>query len=116
MGLFDDINAYYQALMQQAQGQGGGRRHHTAGDDHYVTGGTNWNGYSLESLIKMVADQASPSQLQFLADTWRRQGAKLSESAENLQRSLYTLMQYWTGAGADEAMSKVGGNSQWIAD
>jgi hypothetical protein len=116
VGLFDDINAYYQALFQQAQGQGGGRRHHSADDDHYVTGGTNWNGYSLESLIKMVADQASPSQLQFLADTWRRQGGKLSASADNLQRSMYTLMQYWTGAGADEAMSKVGSNSQWIAD
>lgn len=115
-GLFADLNAFYQALFQQVQGRGGGRRHHASDDDHYVTGGTNWNGYSLESLIRMVADQANPAQLQFLADTWRRQGGKLSASADNLQRSLHTLMQYWTGAGADEAMTKVASNSQWISD
>jgi hypothetical protein len=85
-------------------------------DDHYVTGGTNWGGYSLESLIKMVAHDANPAQLQFLADTWRRQGDKLSDSAENLRRSLLTLMSYWTGSGADEATRTVARNSQWISE
>ncbi|TCO58625.1 hypothetical protein [Actinocrispum wychmicini] len=113
-GLLADLAAFYEGLFHNVQGNSRGR--HGRHDDRYVSGGTNWNGYSLESLIKMVADQASPSQLQFLADTWRRQGGKLSDSAENLQQSLVTLMQYWTGEGADQATNKVATNSKWIAN
>jgi hypothetical protein len=90
-----------------------GRR---SGDDHYVTGGTNWGGFSLESLIKMVAHDANPAQLQFLADTWRRQGQKLTASSDNLQRSLVTLMQFWSGVGAEAATGKVARNSKWISN
>jgi hypothetical protein len=109
-GLLGFLGSFYEDLTKRAQG----RNQQHRGDDHYVTGGTHWNGYSLESLIKMVANQANPAQLQFLADTWRRQGEKLSTSAENLQRSLVRLMQFWSGAGADEATTTVARNSQWI--
>jgi hypothetical protein len=106
-------------LFQHVQGLLGtrsGRAGRRAGDDHYVTGGTNWGGYSLESLIKMVAHDANPAQLQFLADTWRRQGQKLTASSDNLQRSLVTLMQFWSGEGAEAATRTVARNSKWIAN
>jgi hypothetical protein len=109
-GLLGFLGTFYQGLTQRVQGVAQGSRQ----GDHYVTGGTNWNGYSLESLIKMVAQQANPAQLQFLADTWRRQGEKLSSSADNLQRSLERLMQFWSGAGSEEAATTVARNSQWI--
>ncbi|MBP2320720.1 hypothetical protein JOF56_001105 [Kibdelosporangium banguiense] len=101
--------------MLGTQGGRGARASRRVGD-HYVTGGTNWGGYSLESLIKMVANDANPAQLQFLADTWRRQGQKLTASSDNLQRSLVTLMQFWSGAGAEAAASTVARNSKWISN
>jgi hypothetical protein len=110
-GLLGFLGTFYQGLTQRVQGVAQGSRRQ---DDHYVNGGTNWNGYSLETLIKMVANQANPAQLQFLADTWRRQGEKLSTSADNLQRSLVRLMQFWSGAGSEEATGTVARNSQWI--
>ncbi|MET0134130.1 MAG: hypothetical protein ABW215_11115 [Kibdelosporangium sp.] len=113
------MGPFYQALLQRLQdlksAQEQQLREQRLADDHYVTGGTNWNSYSLESLIKMVAHSANPAQLQFLADTWRTHGEKLTESAENLRRSLLTLMQYWSGEGADEATRTVARNSRWIA-
>jgi hypothetical protein len=118
-GLFGVLDTVYQGLSQRVQGlvsTQDARHQQRLQDDHYVTGGTNWDGYGLESLIKMVAEQSNPAQLQFLADTWRRQGGKLSASAENLQQSLVTLMQYWSGAGADEATNTVARNSKWISD
>lgn len=114
-GLLADLSAFYEGLFHKIHGRDNGWHSHRTKDDYYVTGGTHWDGYSLESLIRMVADQANPAQLQFLADTWRRQGGKVSTSAENLQQSLVTLMQYWTGAGADEASTTVAKNSQWIS-
>jgi hypothetical protein len=118
-GVLGGLGAFYQGLFQHVQGLLGtrsGRAGRRAGDDHYVTGGTNWGGYSLESLIKMVAHDANPAQLQFLADTWRRQGQKLTASSDNLQRSLVTLMQFWSGEGAEAATRTVARNSKWIAN
>ncbi len=114
-GLLGILGNYYQGLIQRVQGLGQGSQHQQRlTDDHYVTGGTNWNGYSLETLIKFVATQANPAQLEFLADTWRRQGDKLSSSADNLQRSLVRLMQFWGGAGSEEATQTVARNAGWI--
>jgi hypothetical protein len=118
-GILGMLGTVYQGLAQHVQGIVGSedaRHQQRMTDDHYVSGGTNWNGFSLESLIKMVASQANPAQLQFLADTWRRQGGKLSASADNLRQSLLTLMQYWSGAGADEATTSVARNSAWISN
>jgi hypothetical protein len=115
-GVLGGLGAFYQGLLQQVQGLTGGRagRRASGGGDHYVTGGTNWGGYSLESLIRMVANDANPAQLQFLADVWRRQGQNLTASADNLQRSLVTLMQFWSGEGAEAATRSVARNSRWI--
>ncbi|MEV4318608.1 hypothetical protein [Actinocrispum sp. NPDC049592] len=114
-GLLGILGNYYQGLIQRVQGLGQGSQHQQRlTDDHYVTGGTNWNGYSLETLIKFVATQANPAQLEFLADTWRRQGDKLSSSADNLQQSLVRLMQFWGGAGSEEATRTVARNASWI--
>ncbi|CAM4135459.1 WXG100 family type VII secretion target [Kibdelosporangium persicum] len=114
-GILGGLGTFYQGLLQHVRGALPVRAGRRVEDDIYVTGGTHWNGYSLESLIKMVSREANPAQLQFLADTWRRQGEKLSASAADLQRSLGTLMQFWSGAGADEARGKVAHNARWIA-
>lgn len=109
------LAGFYQGLLDHIRGVMPVKRGRHSEDDHYVTGGTHWNGYSLESLIRMVSNEANPAQLQFLADTWRRQGDKLSSAATDLQRSLLTLMQFWSGAGADEARGKVAHNAGWIS-
>ncbi|ALG06700.1 hypothetical protein [Kibdelosporangium phytohabitans] len=108
------LAGFYQGLLQQIRGASPVRTGAGRTDDHYVTGGTHWNGYSLESLIKMVSHEASPAQSQFLADTWRRQGQTLAAAAADLQRSLVALMRFWSGAGADEARDKVAHNARWI--
>lgn len=113
--MLSGLGTLYQGLLQHIRGAFPARHPRHADDDMYVTGGTHWNGYSLESLIKMVSREANPAQLQFLADTWRRQGEKLSASAADLERSLVTLMQFWSGAGADEARAKVAHNAKWIS-
>ena len=71
--------------------------------DHYVTGGVNWDGYGLETLITMVAQQASPQQLVALAGEWRRHGTAINQASTDLQRSVDRLMQFWSGAAADDA-------------
>lgn len=86
------------------------------GDDRYVSGGVNWDGYSLESLVKMVASGANPNQLESLADMWRTNGSNIVTGSEDLQRSLTTLMQYWQGAAADEAAVSTGRNAAWLTD
>jgi hypothetical protein len=113
------LGTLYQGIAQQVRSLlSGGQEYRSQrrAEDHYVTGGTHWDGYSLESLVKMVAVDANPVQLEMLADTWRRQGEKLSSSADNLRRSLVLLMQYWSGEGADEATRTVARNSTWVSE
>ncbi|WP_037263155.1 WXG100 family type VII secretion target [Kibdelosporangium aridum] len=109
------LGSLYQGLLHHIRGALPVKAGRRVDDDIYVTGGTHWNGYSLESLIKMVSREANPAQLQFLADTWRRQGQTLSAGAADLERSLLALMQFWSGAGADEARAKVAHNAKWIS-
>src|ERR1041384_1424314 len=71
------------------------RRQRRMENDRYVTGGVNWNGYSLEDLIGMVASQASPKQLDALADQWRSHGASIQTASSDLQQSMSMLMNYW---------------------
>lgn len=88
----------------------------TRSGDRYVTGDVHWDGYGLKPLIRMVADQANPAQVEAVADLWRTHGAAVSESADNLTRSLNTLMQYWQGAAAAQAAESVTRNANWITD
>src|SRR6266540_2295916 len=92
------------------------RRQRRMENDRYVTGGVNWNGYSLEDLIGMVAGQASPKQLDALADEWRTHGQSISTASGDLQGSMNTLMNYWTGATADTASQNVTSNATWIGE
>jgi hypothetical protein len=92
------------------------RRQERETNDHYVTGGVHWDGFSLEHLIKMVAERASPQQLNALADEWRNQGTAINQASTDLQRSLNTLMQYWSGSAADQSAQTVTGNAAWIAE
>ena len=71
-------------------------------------GGVNWNGFSLEDLIKMVAERASPQQLDALAGEWRQHGGSITQASGDLQRSLDKLMEFWSGDAADESAQKVG--------
>ncbi|MCE7008428.1 WXG100 family type VII secretion target [Kibdelosporangium philippinense] len=113
--MLSGLGSLYQGLLQHVRGAFPARQGRRVEDDMYVTGGTHWNGYSLESLIKMVSREANPSQLQFLAETWRTQGQKLTASADDLERSLTALMRFWSGAGAEEARAKVTHNAKWIS-
>lgn len=92
------------------------RRRRRLADDRYVNGGVNWDGYSLESLIHMVADRANPGQLSALAGEWRQHGGNIGRSAEDLHRSLTKLMRFWSGSAADEAYASVTRNSVWISE
>lgn len=85
-------------------------------NDLWVTGGVHWNGYGLESLIKMVAERSSPGQLEALAGEWSRHGSAVSTASNDLQRSLTKLMQFWGGTAADEAVRKVLTNARWIGE
>ncbi|HEY7592681.1 MAG TPA: WXG100 family type VII secretion target [Actinophytocola sp.] len=120
MGAFDEIirqamdarNRAVQAAQQAEQD----RRRRRQENDHYVTGGVNWDGYGLEPLIKMVADRANPAQLDALAGEWSRHGQSVVRASEDLSRSLNTLMQYWSGTAADTALQKVTTNAAWITE
>ncbi|HEV2781880.1 MAG TPA: hypothetical protein VGX25_21035, partial [Actinophytocola sp.] len=92
------------------------RRRRRQENDRYVSGGVNWDGYSLESLIKMVAERASPGQLDALAGEWRRHGSSVVTASSDLQRSLDRLMPYWSGATADDAARTVTTNARWITE
>ncbi|SDC99515.1 WXG100 family type VII secretion target [Actinokineospora iranica] len=85
-------------------------------DDRYVTGGVNWESYSLEDLVKMVAEQASAPQLERLADDWRAAGAEVVDAADVLSAALEELMTFWSGAAAEQARTDVALNAQWVAD
>ncbi|MFC4853274.1 hypothetical protein [Actinophytocola glycyrrhizae] len=92
------------------------RRRRREENDLWVSGGVNWNGFGLESLIRMVAERSSPAQLNALAGEWSRHGTAVSKASEDLSRSLNKLMQYWTGAAADDAVRKVTTNARWIGE
>jgi len=92
------------------------RRRRREENDLWVTGGVNWNGYGLEPLIKMVAERANPGQLNALAGEWSKHGSAVSKASDDLQRSLGTLLQYWTGTASDEAARSVMTNARWIGE
>lgn len=92
------------------------RRQRRRENDHYVMGGVNWDGFSLEHLIKMVAERASPGQLDALAGEWRTHGEQINRASVDLQRSLGTLMQFWSGQSADDAGRLVTRNATWITE
>jgi hypothetical protein len=102
--------------IRAAQDAQDDRRRRREENDLWVNGGVNWNGYGLEPLIKMVAERASPAQLNALAGEWSRHGAAVSTASEDLQRSLDKLMNYWSGTASDEAMRKVTTNARWIGE
>ncbi len=120
MGAFEQV--VQQAMdarnraVQAAQHAVEDRRRRREENDRYVTGGVNWNGYGLETLIKMVAERASPGQLDALAGEWSRHGQSVVRASEDLNRSLSTLMRYWSGSAADEALQKVTTNAAWISE
>jgi hypothetical protein len=110
--IFQDIQQAV-ARTVAANGQSG---YSASGDGRYVTGGVNWDGDDLTALISMVADQANPAQVDAVAELWRTHGASIHQSAENLTRSLNTLMRYWQGAAAAQAADSVARNANWITD
>jgi hypothetical protein len=102
--------------VQAAQSAQDERRRRREENDLWVTGGVNWNGFGLESLIRMVADKSSVGQLDALAGEWSRHGANVVRASDDLQRSLTTLAQFWGGTASDQAMSKVMTNAAWIGE
>lgn len=114
--IFQQLADVRQRAAEAAQRAQEDRRRRREENDLWVTGGVNWNGYGLEPLIKMVAERASPAQLDALAGEWSRHGAAVGRASEDLQRSLSRLMQFWTGASADTALQKVTTNAQWIGE
>ncbi|MPZ85770.1 MAG: PPE domain-containing protein [Actinophytocola sp.] len=120
MGVFEQI--IQQAMdaksraVQAAQQAERERRRRREENDLYVNGGVNWNGYGLEPLVKMVAERANPGQLDALAGEWSRHGQSVARAADDLRRSTATLMQFWSGAAADEALQKVTNNVAWIQE
>src|SRR2546427_562769 len=92
------------------------RRQQQRANDRWVTGGGNWNGYNPEDLIGVGGNQASPKQLDALADQWRSHGASIQTASSDLQQSMSTLMNYWTGKSADAAQQTVTTNAAWIGD
>lgn len=84
--------------------------------DRYVTGGVNWNGYGLGSLIGMVANQSSPAQVNAVAGLWQQHGTAINQSATDLQSSLKTLMQYWQGSAASQSASAVATSTASLAN
>ncbi|KAA2264072.1 WXG100 family type VII secretion target [Solihabitans fulvus] len=110
-GLFDFVT---QAAKEFAAGVAESRGRERS-DDRYVPGGTHWDGYSHSTLFEMVWKNADPAHVESLAETWRQQGSQITEKSYDLQRSLATLMQYWSGSAADQAASTVQRNAGWLS-
>lgn len=102
-----------QEAAQQAQDE---RRRRREENDLWVSAGVNWNGFGLESLIKMVAERSSPAQLNALAGEWSRHGTAVSKASDDLSRALDKLMNFWSGTAADDAVRKVTTNARWIGE
>ncbi|MDQ3402455.1 MAG: WXG100 family type VII secretion target [Actinomycetota bacterium] len=92
------------------------RRRRRETDDSYVNGGVHWDGFSLESLQRMVGDHANPSQLDMLAGEWARHGERIGTSSRELSKSLGRLLQFWTGGASQEASRTVVTNASWLAE
>jgi hypothetical protein len=104
------------AALQAAQAAQDERRRRREENDLWVNGGVNWNGYGLESLIKMVAEKSSVGQLDALAGEWSRHGSAVSKASDDLERSLGKLLQFWSGSASDEAARTVMSNARWIGE
>jgi hypothetical protein len=102
--------------MQAAQAAQADRQSRREENDLWVTGGVNWGGYGLESLIKMVAERAHPGQLEALAQEWKTHGAAVNQSSDDLQRALNKVMQFWGGQASDAAVRNVMTNARWIGE
>jgi len=102
--------------LQAAQAAQEERRRRRQENDQWVTAGVNWNGFGLESLIKMVAHKSSPGQLEALAGEWSRHGSAVARVSDDLEKSLSKLLQFWSGTAADEAARKVMTNARWIGE
>lgn len=102
--------------VQAAQAAEQDRRRRREENDLYVSGGVHWNGYGLEPLIRMVAERASPAQLDALAGEWSRHGQSIVRTSDNLRRSVTNLMNYWSGSASDLALQRVANNVTWIAE
>jgi uncharacterized protein YukE len=102
--------------LQAAQAAQEERRRRREENDQWVTAGVNWNGFGLESLIKMVAHKSSPAQLEALAGEWSRHGGAVAQVSDDLEKSLTKLLQFWSGTAADEAARKVVTNARWIGE
>lgn len=90
--------------------------HQQQHDDHYVKGDTNWESYNLPQLIAMVTDKVNIPALLEQADDWRAAGEEMQESARELGRALDRMMDFWSGAAANQARNDVALNAQWVAD
>jgi hypothetical protein len=84
--------------------------------DYYVSGGINWEGFTLAQLVAMINDEASVPQLERLALDWRETGDGVVDAAEFLADALDDLMNYWTGESAEKARHVVALNAQWVRD
>jgi hypothetical protein len=104
------------AALQAAQAAQDDRRRRREENDLWVNGGVNWNGFGLESLIKMVAEKSSVGQLDALAGEWSRHGSAVSTASDDLERSLGKLLQFWSGTASDEAARNVMTNARWIGE
>src|SRR5262245_25680 len=64
----------------------------------------------------MVAEKSSVGQLDALAGEWSMHGGAVSRTADDLERSLTKLLQFWSGSAADEAARTVMSNARWIGE
>ncbi|MCG8920570.1 hypothetical protein L6E12_32885, partial [Actinokineospora sp. PR83] len=112
-GRMSELVATAAAARRSAEDE---RRRRREADDQYVTGGVDWNGYSLKSLQRMVGDNANAAQLEMLADQWTQHGTKVATASQDLSRSLGRLMQFWSGGASEEAARTVVRNAAWVAE
>lgn len=109
----DIITNIEQAIQRTLAWDGTG--HRPGSGDHWVSGDTNWDSFDLPTLVSMVAVPASPTQVDTVASAWRTNGAAITQSAENLTQSLSTLMSYWQGPAASQAVQSVTNSANWIS-
>lgn len=115
-GIIQQVASARQRAVEAAQQAEAERRRRREENDLYVSGGVHWNGFGLESLIKMVAERSSPAQLDALAGEWSRHGQSVVRASDDLRTSLSNLMRYWSGTSADVALQKVTNNVSWISE
>ncbi|MGW5054186.1 hypothetical protein [Actinokineospora sp. NPDC004072] len=117
IGSVEQLVQRFQAAAQRAAAVAEqDRRSRRGAEDRWVTGGVHWDGYSLKSLQRMVAQKANANQLDMLADEWARHGQRISDGATDLSRSLQRLLQFWSGAAAENANAAVLRNCAWLAE